>query len=170
MTTSWSSPAGFKTTSPEQMHVLFGVVPVDLPTRRRVHRGEYRLQPGAAGARGRSWSGPSVTTSPNIAVSSNRSSSIAGRQGRRGRAHRFVLHQLRPAGQPDHGVLIRRDEPPARSRCPAGGVGRDDLGLDRAQRSGGNFSRGRSPECTESGISLSVADPFDAVAPPGAGR
>ena len=34
---------------------------------------------------------------------------LPGRQGHRRRAHGLVLHQHRPAGQPDHGVLSRRD-------------------------------------------------------------
>ncbi len=48
------------------------------------------------------------------------------RPGRRGRSHRVLLHQHRLAGQPDHGVLPRRDGAGGLALDPRGG------GHDRA--------------------------------------
>ena len=95
---------------PDKMHVLSVSFLVDSLTRLRGGTGAniaYNLgllgeQPVLVGTVGRG-----LRRVSRLARGPRRR--LPGRPGHRRRAHGLVLHQHRPAGQPDHGVLSRRD-------------------------------------------------------------
>ena len=129
-TTSWSSPGRFRDhILPDKMHVLSVSFLVDSLTRLRGGTGANISFNLASWASGPSWSGPWAKTSPSIAhwLEGHGVDCRRVKVDRR-RPHGLVLHQHRPAGQPDHGVLSRRHG--------AGGVDLDHRGRGHAERPG----------------------------------